>query len=100
MDEQNQEDLQNKPLPQPTRRQRFTAWRKRYVRPIWCVRMAVAAVASVVDIEDVIYVSGILMLSFGAEIVYGHGHGLLVAGAVVLTPSMTSLMFSRKGPQK
>lgn len=97
MDEQNQEDLQNKPLPQPTRRQRFVAWRKRYVRPIWCVRMALLGIGSAVDLQDAISLLGIVLLAVGAERVCGNGYGMLVAGVVLLWPMLIAVTFSRKG---
>lgn len=91
-------DLANKPLAQPTAWQKFVAFRRRYVRPVWCLVMSYRLVASIVDLQDVLYVIGLVMASVGAERVCGDGYGLLSAGILLLIPTMAAMMsHGRKG---
>ena len=87
-----------RPLPQPPLRQRLHAFRQRWIRPVWCIRVASRFIAKLIDIQDVIYVSAIAMVAFGAERIWGSGFGLFCAGLLLLVP--IHIAFFKKGPQQ
>ena len=68
--------------------------------PVWYVRMMCRSVGRVVDFDDVVYVTGIVMVSVGAERAFGCGYGLVVAGSLLLAPLMPRLCAVRKGLPK
>lgn len=85
-------DPRNTPLPKPKFRQLVREWRRQYVRPIWAMRMMARAVSSAIDLQDVLYFAGVIMLSIGAQQVCGDGFGLLAAGAMLIVPPLVSIL--------
>ncbi len=90
----------NEPLPKPPLSKRFSLWRQRYVRPVWCVIIAARLIASVIDFEDVVYIASIAMVAIGAERALGSGFGLMCAGMLLLSPMAVRVMTIRRGPSK